>query len=176
MPKMGLGLVNKTLTERERAAIALHVFQGVTDWGLLYAIAQPGAYDRDFPKNSVSTWKNSAKIRDLIRDYTAARDARENAIKTAAFEEGQRVLIERAGADDNGAGLVDYSDPKNQLRKLNLLVNSAKDPGEVLDALKVIISGQRDDRQAAREGRQVRAYLPLLCYQCPLYEEKRKNI
>ena len=79
-------------------------------------------------------------------------------------------------------GFVDYADPANQRRKLNELVNTAKDPGAALDALKVIISGQKDDRQAAREQKQVRAYLPQVCQDCPLYTkaaaklEKGNNI
>ena len=73
------------------------------------------------------------------------------------------------------AKFVDYSDPANQRRKLNELVNKASDPGEALDALKVIISGQRDDKQAAKERRQVAAYLPICCNDCPLYQKARKK-
>lgn len=169
-------LVNKTLTDRERAAVYMHVYGGCDDWRLLYSIAQPGGIDTPFHDTQLSTWKNSTKIRGFIRDLNAAKEARDNEIRKAGFNAGQEELLNAAGGNDSGAGVVDYTKPEEQKKLLNRLIATATDPGEAIDALKIIVSGQRDDRQAAREGRQVRAYLPLLCYQCPLYEEKRKNI
>lgn len=169
-------LVNKTLTDRERAAIYMHVYGGCDDWRLLYSIAQPGGVDTPFHDTQLSTWKNSTKIRGFIRDLNAAKEARDNEIRKAGFQAGQDELLTQAGANDSGAGVVDYTKPDEQKKLLNRLIATATEPGEAIDALKIIVAGQRDDRQAAREGRQVRAYLPLLCYQCPLYEEKRKNI
>ena len=69
---------------------------------------------------------------------------------------------------------VDYSNPLNQMQKLNELVNSSEDVGETLDALKVIISTQKADRESAREGKQVKAYLPMTCTNCPLYNKAQK--
>lgn len=71
---------------------------------------------------------------------------------------------------------IDYSDPANQARKLNELVNSADDPGEALDALKVIISTQKADREAARDKKAVGAYVPITCYDCPLYLEAKNKL
>ena len=171
MEKKLTGLNNRVLSRREEAAIYLHVFGGVDDWALLYRIAHPGEFERDPAKSEgamVSTWKNSTKItrcRERIMAQFQDHISDEiNAVKDTIF----------AGAeDDMKAGSVDYTKPENQKRKLNAIIAGATDPGEALDALKVIISGQRADSQAAKEGRQVRAYLPLLCYQCPLYKEKR---
>ena len=170
------GLINKTLSDRERAAIYMHVYGGCDNWQLLYSIAQPGELDRPFIDTQVSTWKNSAKIKGLIRDLTAAKGAQEDEIRKAGYNAGQNDLLDAAGANDAVAGVVDYTKPEEQKKLLNRLIATATEPGEAIDALKIIVAGQKDDRQAAREGRQVRAYLPLLFYQCPLYVEKRKNI
>ena len=74
-------------------------------------------------------------------------------------------------AGRKGARIIDYTNPENQTRKLNELINTASDAGEALDALKVIIQGQKADRDAAREQKTVRAYLPVMCSGCPLYEK-----
>ena len=163
------------MTDREKSALYLHVFGGCDDWKKLYQIAQPGDLERPFHDSQISAWKNSSKVRAFIRDLNAAREARDNEIRKAGYIAGQEELLTAAG-DDSGAGVVDYTKPEEQKKLLNRLIATATDPGEAIDALKIIVAGQRDDRQAAREGRQVRAYLPLLCYQCPLYVEKRKNI
>ena len=177
-----MGLQKKTLSEREKAAIYLHVYGGVDNWKLLYKIASPGNYDA--PETSsfntlVSSWKNSTKIKALLAAIQKDRDALENQLRAEGITIGKTELLsaaENEGNEGNNGRIVDYSKPENQRRKLNELINTAADPNDALDALKVIISGQKDDRQAAKEGRAVRAYLPLLCYQCPLYEEKRNII
>ena len=90
-------------------------------------------------------------------------------------EIGRRELLDNVRTSDEaarkGARIIDYTNPENQTRKLNELINTASDAGEALDALKVIIQGQKADRDAAKEGKTVRAYLPVMCSGCPLYEK-----
>ena len=81
----------------------------------------------------------------------------------------------KAAPENARTKFVDYSSPAAQQAKLNELVNTASDPGEALDALKVIIQGQKADREAAKEGRVQRVYLPISCEACPLYQNARKK-
>lgn len=180
-------LLNKTLTEREKAALYMHVFGGVDSWPLLYAIADtgngeidPAATGNKYP----SRWKNTPKVQEYLKElqrrkYELLREEREKGI-----EEGKNLVLDSVhtkseGREDvpkNGTSkFIDYSDPKAQTRKLNELVNSADDPGEALDALKVIISTQKADREAAKERKTVQYYRPIRCNQCPLYQKKAQK-
>ena len=169
-----MALINKRLTPGEIAAVYYHVFGGCQDWTLLYAIAD-GIKDKqvyDINRNTVSKWKGMDKITNLCQDLEKRKKEMEQAKEKEPEED--RVRIEKTPILKNSK-FVDYSSPAAQQAKLNELVNTAADPGEALDALKVIIQGQKADREAAREGRTVRAYLPQACNDCPLYQKARKK-
>ena len=163
----------------------------IQDWKTAYIIADEKPTKElaklTYLDSSVSRWKNSAKIKKALEEaikYFADRDADE---RKKGFLEGQKAALQgtEQEKEDNiriepGKPLriekyIDYSDPAAQTRKLNELVNTADDPGEALDALKVIIQTQKADRDAAREGKQVRAYLPISCTGCPLYKLQVKK-
>ena len=177
-----MALINKRLTPGEIAAVYYHVFGGCQDWRLLYAIAD-GIKDKqvyDINHNTVSKWKGMDKITGLIQQLTAEKVRNE---KTGT-EKGNNQDEQQAGGSvrtEPGPKLknskfVDYSSPAAQQAKLNELVNTADDPGEALDALKVIIQSQKADRDAAKEGRVQRVYLPVSCTDCPLYLKARKKV
>lgn len=169
-----MALINKRLTPGEIAAVYYHVFGGCQDWTLLYAIAD-GIKDKqvyDINRNTVSKWKGMDKITGLIQQLTAEKVRTEK--ETAEKGEEDSVRTEKAPVLKNSK-FVDYSSPAAQQAKLNELVNTADDPGEALDALKVIIQSQKADRDAAKEGRIQRVYLPVSCTDCPLYQKARKK-
>jgi len=177
-----MGLLNRKLTEREKAAVYMHVFGGVNDWELLYAVADqkdgkidPAAKGNNYP----SKWKNTPKIQDYIKQLEKDRTIALDQEYKRGLQDGKNSVLDNVPTENETGGkkakVVDYSDPTNQARKLNELVNTASDPGEALDALKVIIQTQKADREAARDQKTVRAYLPLSCYSCPLYEKARKK-
>ena len=174
-----MGIINNTLTEREKAALYYHIFTGCKDWKTLYLIAIDAAQsdaqkDNKYLSAFASRWKNTQKVQNFItetRDRLAIEENKKRERWENERRESERKETER-GTGHTSA--VDYTNPENQRKKLNELVNNASDPGEALDALKVIISGQRDDKQAAREQKQVRAYLPLSCQDCPLYKKSKR--
>lgn len=177
-----MALLNKKITPGEIAAVYYSVFSGCEDWRQLYAIAD-GIKDQEkqriVNRSTVYQWKNSAKIQDLFADVRRRKLELIQDAENKGFEDGKNSLLDNAHTEnENGrksSRIVDYSDPANQARKLNELVNTADDPGDALDALKVIIQGQKADRDAAREQKQVRAYLPLSCNSCPYLEKARKK-
>lgn len=179
-----MGIVNKRpLTDREKAAIYLHVFGNVTDWIKIYIAAFDGTTEQAAEQGSlralVSRWKTSEKVqrflkeaqelkaREAIRHQDEGRQAGRIEAERAAMDEA-----EKAGKQAKPAG-IDYTDPEAQKRKLNEIIRGAQTTGEALDALKIIISTQKDDRQAARDLSQVRVFLPLRCENCPLYTAAR---
>ena len=160
----------------------MHVFGGVNDWELLYAVADqkdgkidPAAKGNNYP----SKWKNTPKIQDYIKQLEKDKTLLLDQEYKRGLQDGKNSAWDNIHTENEKtpgrAKIVDYSDPANQARKLNELVNTANDPGDALDALKVIIQGQKADRDAAREQKTVRAYLPLSCNSCPFLEKARKK-
>lgn len=174
-----MALINKRLTPGEIAAVYYHVFGGCEDWTLLYAIAD-GRKDKqvyDINRTTVSRWRNMDKITGLVDKLKKERDRTKSGPgENGSAEKGQEGSVPtEKGPNLKSSKFVDYSSPAAQQEKLNELVNTADDPGEALDALKVIIQSQKADRDAAREGRVQRVYLPISCDSCPLYQKARKK-
>lgn len=171
-----MGLRSKLLTDQEKTAIVALVYGFIPNWREAYRIAD-GMSEAEALKNIhfsdyTSKWKQSAKVQIYLQTVINQKAVQENdLIKKYEKERGDNVRKDTKSEKS----FLDYTDPANQRRKLNELINEASDPGEALDALKVIISGQKDDRQAAREQKQVRAYLPITCQDCPLYQKAKKR-
>ena len=116
------------------------------------------------------------KITGLIKQLTAEKVRIEKAGTENGTDQAGGSVRTEPGPKLKNSKFVDYSSPAAQQEKLNELVNTADDPGEALDALKVIIQSQKADRDAAREGRVQRVYLPISCDSCPLYQKARKKV
>lgn len=164
-------------TVRERLAARLYILSGETiSPSDLFTLAHNGSLS-DIAKmtslpSTASRWLRSNKISKLLNSERGAYQLRQEAERKKV--EAEIFARVRPGEKDfTPAGMVDYSRPENQVKKLNQLVNTAKDSGEALDALKVLLSRQTELSTARREERQVRAYLPLSCHECPLYIEKK---
>ena len=167
-----------TINTREKVAIWALSAGVVKSWREAYIIAYNGSIEavtgqRSLPA-SVTRWKKSDPV-------TAEYQNALNHFKAIKNQGGTGEDMTTDGRGDNertngrNPSRVDYSDPTNQTRKLNELVNTASDPGEALDALKVIIQTQKADRDAAREGKQVKCYVPISCNDCPLYKKAKKG-
>lgn len=163
------------ITIREQSAVRLHIYMdGEVSPTVLYRVAHPGSIETveaisDLPAVS-SRWWRSRKIQDFYTAEKALYDARRDAErKRVEAETINRIQAEKAGHLDQ-SGLIDFSIPENQRAKLNEIINTATDPGEALDALKVIISKQAEI-VPERKDKPVRFYLPLDCKEgCPLYQ------
>lgn len=172
-------MVKNEITIREMAAARLLVYGLEKSPARLYQVAHPGALETvaglsDLPATA-SRWLRSKKIQAFIETEQAALDAkREKDRKRIEAETLARIQSAKEGTQL--AGHVDYSVPANQLRKLNELINSAGDPSEALDALKVLISKQNELAPEKRTERPIRAYVPITCTECPLYAEAKAKI
>ena len=174
----------KDLTLKDKVAVKSLVFGIVLNWTDAYKIAYDGT-QKDLEKikylpTIVSRWKRNPKVQDYYNEclYFHKQEEekkRESILKEiGGNEEETRTKEESVHTKSRNPKGVDYSNPLNQMQKLNELVNSSDDVGETLDALKVIISTQKADRESAREGKQVKAYLPMACINCPLYNKASK--
>lgn len=164
------------LAPLEKIAIQAATTQARPDWNELYLLSHPESKAATVG-SIASRWKNSARVQQYFQEINEQQETRIKKRIAAAIEEDRRSnepkQPERAR---DVSGLIDYSDPAQQRRKLNELVNTAEDTKEALDALKTIIATQKDDRDAARERKQVTTYLPVRCNSCPLYQERKKSL
>lgn len=175
---------NQKITASERAAIFWQVFEGETDWKVVF-MAAAAWDDEDARKNPAtlaqytSKWKALNKVKTEISRAQLVKEKYIKKIQDIAYEEGRRSVfaeMQQEGNDTSAAsrGRIDYTDPKMQKEKLNEIINGATDAGEALDALKVIIQGQKNDQEAAKNNKIQRFYTPLQCRDCPLYQEKKE--
>lgn len=183
-----MGINHAPLTTREKAAIYWHVATGRKQWKETYLAAQDKPVAEAEKSPHLDTYVSRFKQRPAVKEYAEnlqykfRKDQEDHDAEIIRrYEEEKRRQEEKEGRNGrNGqgaqAGPVDYTDPKQQRRKLNELVNSATDQRETLDALKTIISMQKDDRDAAREQKTVRAYLPMTCTGCPLYQKAKRKL
>jgi len=168
-----MALLNKTLTDKEKAVLFWHVFGGVDDWALLYktALNEKTFKGQSFKnlKDYVSKWKRTSKVQNFIRELEILKIRMLETAKEEGRIEGAESVRTNGENLVSGGVFVDYSNPTNQIRKLNALINTAKDPNDTLDALKVLIASQKADKETLKEGKPIRAYLPISCNRCPLY-------
>lgn len=189
----------KELTLREKFAIKGYASKIIHSWYDVYKIAYDGKLEQveslKTIQSIVSRWKHSKLVNDYYNECLYLYNKDEERKKQAYIREakakgdfqavGEDGKVEEMRMGNSEAiqlakpsakpKLVDFSNPQNQMQKLNELVNSATDSAETLDALKVIISTQKADRDAAKEGRQVKAYIPMTCSQCPMYRKALKK-
>ena len=178
----------KYLTKRENAIIYALASGVIESWSEAYILAHQKPEEEIRKQtalySTVTRWKQNPVIVNAYNSALALIKAREDKIREESQRTGtQDPKDEEKSPGDNVrteskhgrklAGSVDYTNPAEQARKLNELVNNAEDPGEALDALKVIIASQKADRESAREGKRVVFYTPLRCKDCPLYEKAR---
>ena len=185
---MKRSLLNKTLTPAEKAALFWWVMEGEKDWMQVY-LAATGMTEDDLAKDNrvvigqyMSKWKATSKVKNEIQRLKLIKENRTKDLQQQAYDEGRKSAFEEStDATDEEIrtkikGITDYTDPKNQKDKLNEIINSARDPGDALDAIKVIISGQRNDQDAAKQNKIQRFYTPLQCRDCPIYLEKKESL
>ena len=162
------------LTIRERAAALLFVHGIETSPAKLYAVAYRDSLEAVEALSDISgtasRWIRSKRMREFIQKEAAALDARRAQERKGMEAEIIARLQARTDRSLDGAGLVDYSLPANQLRKLNALINGSKDAGEALDALKVMIAKQTELAPEKKTEKPVRYFRPLVCGDCVLYQ------
>lgn len=174
----------KKASDREKAILFALAAGGVDTWEKAFILSrqesEADALQLKSLKSSVTHWKQHPEIIQAYQNAVAVIQAKEERNAQEArrqLEEEKRTEEEEIGPADNNrtqkrkTARIDYSDPKAQTDKLNELINTADDPGEALDALKVIIQTQKADREAARSQKSVIYYRPIRCKQCKLYQK-----
>ena len=188
------------ISNREKAALLLLAFGVLEDWTELFIVANDKSIKdiekQRFLPSSVSRWRNSDKVQNQLKAFQKMiqemkDDERQKALDSAQIQ-GTDTNAETQNKDTKTGGeserpetrnprklerAIDYSDPNARKALYNEIIqNATDDPKTQLDAAKLIEQTQKDDRQAAKEGKTIRVYLPLSCDICPLAQKARKKL
>lgn len=171
----------KPITTREKAVIVAMKLGIIPDQITAYKTAADkpaGDVNTKGIATAASRWLKQDKIMifaEYIDRLLSDRDA--DARERGRQEEREGKPSARSDrSEGKNEKSLDFYDPANQRRQINKIIQeSSDDPKTQLDAIKAIQQTQRDDRQAARDQKQVQTYLPLRCESCPLMEKARKK-
>lgn len=176
-------------TDRENAVLFALAAGYLKSWTEAFILSrqEPEESKNNYKKlsSSVSHWKQHPVTVQAYNEILLTVQARDKKI----IEDELKKLQTKQGPEDNAGdsdshsrkakNAVDYYNPENQRNQINkIIAESGDDPKTQLDAIKAIQQTQRDDKQAAREGKTVKVYLPLTCDTCPVLlkaREKAKN-
>ena len=124
-------------------------------------------------KGYASRWYNSAPIVIFREQFLAQYEkVTQQKIDAALAVQKEQLMLKFGQIDPDE---IDYTKPDAQKKLLNHIINSSDEGKEKLDALKAVISMQKDDREAARDNKVQRFYMPLKCTECPLHARAEKN-
>ena len=160
------------ITNAERAAIWGIITGLFQDWKTAYLTAR-GMDETEAPKSLpqlVSQWKNAPKVVALFQDLQSIYKARTaeqfNAGKLAGIQEAQNE--KKPKKETSAEAVTDYTSPAEQKKLLNAIISKDPTNAEALDALKVILSMQKGDKDNAKEKQIQRFYTPVRCSGCPI--------
>lgn len=164
------------ISPREKAAIIYGLIYNpeATQYALWEIAVDYGSEDatEGTKKGYASRWYNSAPIVIFREQFmTTYERMLKQKIDTALAVQKEELLAKFGAVNPDE---IDYTKPEAQKRLLNHLINSADDGKERLDALKAIVSMQKDDKEASRDNKIQRFYMPIRCSQCPIYAKAEK--
>ncbi len=171
------GRLIEELSPREKAAVIYGLIYNpeatqLALWEMAVDYKSEGGTDAT-RKGYASRWYNSAPI-VIFREQFMAHYEKTIAekVNSALSVQKEQLMLKFGQIDPNE---IDYTKPEAQRKLLNHLINTGEDGKEKLDALKTIVSMQKDDREAAKDNKVQRFYMPLKCTQCPLHARAEKR-
>lgn len=166
------------LSQFEKVVIDYHLLmaaieQGKPDWGEIFAQAHPG---KELSKKSMteatSRWRKQADVVACVTEIEA---------KMARFLTIQRetnkpkdVVSEIAQLEPE---MAKNRNRKEILADLNRLVDLAPDIQTKAKCYDLIYKYQTEEERAENAEKDImRFYVPVTCYECPLYKERKEMI
>lgn len=164
----------KPLTHQEKAAIYLHLCEGVADRCILYAVAvgteKANKLTESSLKTMASNWFKSHRVQSFLKEAKQTREREENEIKE---KERTRVETEASQAEREKANpdAVNFLNPEEFLKFANQQANEIKDEKERREYLKMI-ANLMNYKEADQETNEIqRFYTPILCESCEIYRK-----
>lgn len=163
-----------TITDRERAAIALHVFTGEKNRVSLFTIADEKQRTKPLTAESLrvtaNNWFVSHRIQTAINEMQDLKTATDNeTIKRYLLEnQTEETEPQKKVEPINPTEDVNFLDPESFLAFANQKANEITDEKERRAYLEMIAKLMNYKDKEEGETEVLRAYLPLQCYSCEL--------
>lgn len=171
------GRLVEELSPREKAAVIYGLLYNpdatqLALWEMAVDYKSDGATETT-RKAYASRWFNSAPIVIFREQFMAQHEKMmKQKVDSALAVQKEQLMLKFGQIDPDD---IDYTKPDAQKKLLNHIINSSDESKEKLDALKAVISMQKDDREAARDNKIQRFYMPLKCTECPLHARAEKS-
>ena len=166
--------MKRGLTEAERAAIYLHIYDNFQDWKQLYIIAHGAQrFEKltvESKKNAVTRWKNSAFVVQEIESINKMREAER--LKIIEEHERRKETEGPEGvATRSNSRQTDFLDRDEFLKFLNDRANDKQlDDKTRNDILKMLSDNLRYKDADKNEIDEIqRFYTPITCKDCEIY-------
>lgn len=160
----------ETLNKKALAALYLYTFGGCSDWFELYKIqADPGKI-KTLPENTIkqyaSRWKRSHEVQTALKELEQIKKAQELEIIKKYNESNQE---QTKPGETEKKDITNFLSLDEFLKYANEQANSITDEKEKRAWVEMI--GKYMNFKGSDEGEteQIKAYLPLQCYSCELY-------
>ena len=164
----------ENITNRERAAICLHVYGNENNRMTLYQIADDKKRDKPLKPDSLRTtanvWFNSHRIQTAVKYYQERKKDFETEVIKKYLLENQPGESEEPNKPNEPApgDAVNFLDPEAFLAFANQKANEIIDEKERRAYLEMIAKLMNYKDKEEGETEVLRAYLPLQCYSCEL--------
>ena len=164
----------ENLTDREKAAVIMHVFAGESNRQILFAVADEKNRINKITSSSYKTiasnWFKSHKIQTAIKYYQDQKQQYDSEIIKKYLLENQTEETEQQKKVEpiNPTEDVNFLDPESFLQFANQKANEITDEKERRAYLEMIAKLMNYKDKEEGETEVLRAYLPLQCYSCEL--------
>lgn len=176
-------------TEREKAILFALAAGNIKDWKTAYILSSQKPEEtlrrQKALNSSVTRWRQRDEIKLYFREAQKEIEQMKDFYQNEGREEARKMMERKEGGESEHTETqkktqkdknLDFYDPANQRRQINQIIQQAQDdPKTQLDAIKAIQQTQRDDRQAAKDNKIQRFYVPVTCKTCPLMEKAAKK-
>lgn len=164
----------ENLTDREKAAVIMHVYTGESNRQILFSIADEKNRITKITSSSYKTiasnWFKSHKIQTAIKYYQDQKQNQDNeTIKKYLLEnQTEETEPQKKVEPINPTEDVNFLDPESFLAFANQKANEITDEKERRAYLEMIAKLMNYKDKEEGETEVLRAYLPLQCYSCEL--------
>lgn len=164
----------ENLTDREKAAVIMHVFTGESNRQILFAVADEKNRITKITSSSYKTiasnWFKSHKIQTAIKYYQDQKQQYDSEIIKKYLLENQTEETEPTKIEPSllSSEAVNFLDPESFLAFANQKANEITDEKERRAYLEMIAKLMNYKDKEEGETEVLRAYLPLQCYSCEL--------
>ena len=165
------------LTQKERAAILLHLIDGVNDRCTLFEIANGETRANKLKTNkknfnaSASSWYRSDKIQEGIKHYIYLLEEKKNKLIQEYKNSIDCTVATETEPKKQSRNDINFLNPEEFLQFANSQANEIQDEKERREYLKMIANLMNYKEGDAEQTDIQRFYTPVICSECVIYQK-----